>query len=394
MRLLDRITNNVLNLFFNLFEPKLKPIEPPTPQLVAKRFRQLFIEHGVEETRIPRIFPKISLEDLQSDHLLIKKLTPELINEVAELFKVRSEWLDGVDDLIYSHQSCYKHPEKFFTFLNSIKYDNWEYPFRIITPIDKFDYKNESRQPFSIIYFEKIAELGEDNIYRYYLDTGWSWGHFPCRIQIKAMALLYWKKVRYPITIYKIPREIYYEIEEHQQFPFSSASGSLLSEPSLEDYILDLSESRVSNESDELPKVVKYIEDNNLLDIKLYRSTVNNNVELELEPFETKINEHSTLDINSFEINLEENSSGSFKQAISEMNSKAAKARYEPLDKIKSEFKEFLIKKSYQNKSQAARDFFNSLNVDDKKLIVKSYYEKDHKNGEIKAVRNLTNSLK
>lgn len=91
--MLDRIANKLLTLFFKLFEPKPKPIKPATPSLVAKRFRQLFVDHGVEETRIPRIFAKITLDDLKSDESLLKKLTPNLINEAAELFKVRAEWI-------------------------------------------------------------------------------------------------------------------------------------------------------------------------------------------------------------------------------------------------------------------------------------------------------------
>ena len=80
MRLLDRITNKALLLFFNLFEPKPKPTEPATPNLVAKRFRQLFVDHGIEETQIPRIFSKITLDDLKSDESLLKKLTSDTIN--------------------------------------------------------------------------------------------------------------------------------------------------------------------------------------------------------------------------------------------------------------------------------------------------------------------------
>lgn len=80
MRLLDKIINKILLLFFNLFEPKPKPVEPATPNLVAKRLRQLFVDHGIEETQIPRIFSKITLDDLKSDESLLKKLTSDTIN--------------------------------------------------------------------------------------------------------------------------------------------------------------------------------------------------------------------------------------------------------------------------------------------------------------------------
>jgi hypothetical protein len=274
MRLLDGIINKALFHFFNLFEPKSKSIPPNTPQLVAKRFRQLFVDHGVEETRIPRFFSKITLEDLQSDSLLIKKLTPELINEVAQLFNVRSEWLEGVDNTIYLSQTCYKEPEDFFTFLKTIKYGKSDFPFRVISSVEKFDYKDDSRQPFSIVYVEKIAELGDDNIYRYYLDAGWTWSHRECRMQLKAMALLYWRDVKRPITFYKVPHDIYLQIEELQLIPYPYLKGPLVSDPSVEDYISDPQFSGVAKEYDELPAVLEYIQVNNLSELTIPKSTI------------------------------------------------------------------------------------------------------------------------
>lgn len=275
MRLLDGIINKALFHFLNLFEPKSKPIAPNTPQIVAKRFRQLFVDHGVEETRIPRFFSKITLEDLQSDSLLINKLTPELINEVAQLFNVRSEWLEGVGNTIYLSQSCYKQPEDFFTFLKTIKYGKSDFPFRVISSAEKFDYKDNSRQPFSIVYVEKIAELGDDNIYRYYLDVCWSWSHWPCRMQLKAMALLYWRDVKRPITFYKVPHDIYLQIEKLQLIPYRYLKGSLVSDPSVEDYISDPQFNVVAKEFDELSAVFEYIQVNNLSELTVSKSTIN-----------------------------------------------------------------------------------------------------------------------
>lgn len=84
MRLLDRIINKIFFLLYDLLQPKSKPIEPATPQLVSKRFRQLFKDHGVEETQIPRVFQEITLDDLKSDDSLLKKLTTDFIDEVTK----------------------------------------------------------------------------------------------------------------------------------------------------------------------------------------------------------------------------------------------------------------------------------------------------------------------
>lgn len=346
MRLLDRITNKALTLFFNFFEPKPKPIEPPTPQLVAKRFRQLFTDHGVEETRIPRIFPKISLDDLQSDNLLIKKLTPELINEVAALFKVRSEWLEGVDNTIYYHQSCYKRPDKFFSFFKTIKYDAIGVPFRVITTVDKFDYKDDRHQPFSILFVEKIAELGDENIHRYYLDTGWSWDYWTCRIQLKAMALLYWKHIRHPITLYTVSRDIYFEIENRQKIPYPYLIGALISNPSIEDYISDPEFSSVAKEFKELPEVYKYIEEYKLSDLFIN--------ELDAEAAENE--SHLDNDLS--------------------LQQKASRARHEPISQLKRECVHFWLANQKFSNNEAARRFYQSLIAERKRLLSESNAEK------------------
>jgi hypothetical protein len=372
MRLLNRITNKALTLYFKLFESKPKPTEPTAPNLVAKRFQQLFVDHGIEETQIPRVFSKITLDDLKSDESLLKKLTPDLINEVAELFKVRVEWIEGVDETIYSYWSCYKEPESFFKYLKTIKYEEYSFPFRLITTVQKFDYKDESYQPFCILFVEKIAKLGDERIYRYQLDTGWKWEHAPCREQIKAMAMLYWKQARHPITIHKVSKETYQQIEDLSLIPYHYLRGSLVSEPSLEDYVIEPSESMVSKEAEELPVVLKYIADNNLSEMKVFRSTVGND------------NLNSLAEENQSDVN----------KVISEMNRKNAKSRYESLDKHKELFKDFFTANNYKNKSKAARDYFSSLSLDDKKIVVPTYYEQDHSNGLDKAVRTLTNYLK
>lgn len=72
----------------NKFSNDKKPI---SVQIVSQRFKQLFTDHGVELSQIPRISPKVSLDDLKSDDALLKRLNPELLDEAATLFKIRVE---------------------------------------------------------------------------------------------------------------------------------------------------------------------------------------------------------------------------------------------------------------------------------------------------------------
>lgn len=366
MGFLDRITNKALALFFNLFEPKPKPTEPATPSLVAKRFRQLFVDHGIEETQIPRVFSKITLDDLKSDESLLKKLTPDLINEVAALFKVRVEWIEGVDDTIYRRFNCYKRPELFFKNLKTIQYGEHSFPFRLITTTEKFDYKDGSNQPFSILFVEKIAELGDENIPRYQLDTDWNWQHSYCRIQIKAMAMLYWQQAHQPITIHKVSKEIYQQIQDSSIIPYSYLRGSLVSEPSLEDYVIEPSESMVSKEADELTEVTAYIKEHNLADLEILRSTINPTC---------YSNDESP------------------KQAKA---SKGGSAKHQALSKIKNQFLQQYADQIAANKTsarQAAFDFYDSLDEEQEKMLSRS--EKDYEKSSpderrMNAMRTLT----
>lgn len=365
MRLLDKITSKVLTLFFNLIEPKSKPSELATPQLVAKRFRQLFVDHGIEVTQIPRVFPEITLDDLKSNNSLLKKLSTECIDKAAEFFKVRAKWLEGIDDAIYDHSSCYKRPELFFEFINTIKYDEWDFPFRVITPEKSFDRHHDGRQPFTLLFVEKIGEIGGEDICRYYLDEGWSWSHYPCRIQLKAMALLYWQKVGHPITLHKVPSDVYFKIEDSRQIPHQYL-GALLSNPSIEDYIMSVSESVVSKESDELPVVLEYIQANNLAELKISRSTINPSKMPEKEPS---------------------------KQARA---NKGGNAKNESLTMIKdlfiSQYGERILKDEISAR-QAAFDFYDSLNQDQEMMLSRSpkdYEKSSPDERRMKAMRILT----
>ena len=207
-------------------------------QIVALRFKQLFTDHGVELSQIPRIFPKVSLDDLKSDEALLRRLNPELLDEAANLFGIRVEWLEGEDNRIYPAISYYKHPEKFFDLFNSIKYEKFNYPVRLITSAQRLDFRDGGYQPILIMLAEKVAEIGDKNIYRYYIDTEWSWNHAPCRLQLKAIGYQIYKKLRFPIPIFKIEHDAFKEIAAGERIPTNFVNSGFASNLSLEDFVL------------------------------------------------------------------------------------------------------------------------------------------------------------
>lgn len=76
-------------------------------------------------------------------------------------------------------------------------------------------------------------------------------------------------------------------------------------------------------------------------------------------------------------------------EAISRINRGNAKARFAPAAQLKREYKDFYLAKSYENKSQAARDFFDGLSREQRKILVPIYNEKEHAKFYEHAVRNL-----
>ena len=74
---------------------KEKAVEPSSvSDSVSTRFIQLFEAHGVYRNQIPEFFEHdLSIADMQSDEVLIEKLTPQLLNDAADLFQINTEWL-------------------------------------------------------------------------------------------------------------------------------------------------------------------------------------------------------------------------------------------------------------------------------------------------------------
>ena len=324
-------------------------------QIVAHRFKQLFTDHGVELSQIPRIFPKVSLDDLKSDEALLRRLNPELLDEAASLFGVRVEWLEGEDNRIYRVISYYKHPEKFFDLFNSIKYEKFNYPVRLITSAEKLDFRGGGYQPILIMLAEKIAEIGEKDIFKYHIDTEWTWNHAPCRLQLKAIGYLIYKKLGIPMPIFKIEQDTFKLIAEGQEIPFHHIGGFLATEPSLEDFVLLPSESSVSKEAEDIPAVIQYIEVHQL----------NNCIHTKKEDLSEKQSNESVKD----------------KLSPKEKAQKAAIAKNKAVNEVKQMFvKEFSeqVRTKSISLAKAAQTFYDKLNTEEEKQLARSLkdYEK------------------
>lgn len=252
------------------------PRQRDTVGNVAGRFLQAFQDHGVEASQIPRLLPQIKLDDLQSPAKLLAALTPAILDTTARLFGIRIQWLEGVEDQIYDGLWTYKQPVRLLEHLASLHTtdDQWIFcPLRVLTTTRKLDRNNAGRQFLAPILVEKIAEVGEEEIYRYHIyQDGFDWDYWPTRIELKVMARLVYQRLGVGVPLYQITPKQMDDILECRAVPRRYLRGSLLTTPSLEDFALSKRESGIAKEVEELPDVLRYIEDNGLQTFSFVRT--------------------------------------------------------------------------------------------------------------------------
>jgi hypothetical protein len=238
--------------------------------VVPQRFCQIFQYHGVEKSQIPRLMPQIKLNDLKSNEALLAALTLEILDQTARLFGIRSEWLEGVDDVIYESRYCYKAPELLFELLDALKnhssdFNLTRFPLRVLVSNKNLDYKSDRDQLLVPVVLEKVNDLGDETIHRYYIfNDGFNWNYEPARIQLKAMARIAYKLLGAPIPFMVVSQADLQSVLDRKKISRKFLDGCLITDPSLEDFALTSQESVVAAEVDEIPIVLKYIEEHKL----------------------------------------------------------------------------------------------------------------------------------
>ncbi|MBI5861869.1 MAG: hypothetical protein HZB64_06800 [Rhodocyclales bacterium] len=245
---------------------------------IPRRFLKAFLAHGVEASQIPRLLPQIKFEDVQSPEKLLAALTPEILDQTAQLFGIRSQWLAGIEDQIYSGFYAYKRPRELLNHVAPLCLpdDQWlNFPLRVLATTLNLDRNNSAQQLLIPIVVERIAELGEDEIFRYHIyKDGFDWSYLPARVELKAVARLLFKKAGIGVPLYPVSPKQMDDILKGRAFPRQHLDGCLLTTPSLEDFALSKEESGIAKEVEELPAVLDYIEEHNLQSFSFPRADV------------------------------------------------------------------------------------------------------------------------
>lgn len=239
--------------------------KPEATSVVVRRFLDLFQSHGVGPTQMQRLLPEVTLDKIKSPDALLALLSNEMLDRIATLFGVRREWLEGIDEQIYPHRFCYKAPRTFFEGLAELDFTFSSFPVRALHSGKGVDARDDYPQNLVLILVERIAEIGDEEIHRYRIySDAWDWDHPPCRIQLKAMARLVNLKFGCPVPLYPTEGKLLEKIREGQVIPRTALKGCLLTEPSLEDFALGKHESAKARETEEIPAVLDYIQNNEL----------------------------------------------------------------------------------------------------------------------------------
>lgn len=237
--------------------------------LIYQRFFQIFEDHGVAVSQIPQLLPQIRLSDLRSEDALLQALNHEALEQTTQLFGIRRQWLEGVDDRIYESHNCYKHPEIFFKEFAVFchRKDNGRYlPVRAFTACKNLDYTDSVYQPVALVLVDQITALDDKDIFRYRVfNDVWNWGYAPTRIQVKAMIHLISITIDEPIPLHVIEPDQIEALYESSIFPGRLIGGRYMTNPTLNDYTTPGYCN--SKEIDEFPEVLKYIEAHGLRDL-------------------------------------------------------------------------------------------------------------------------------
>ncbi len=241
---------------------KKKPNEKEDDVLIVpKRVLQIFENHNVAVTQIPRLIPKLSLEQVSNPETLLSALTIEVLQEISDLFQIQRKWLEGTTDIIYNcHYYCYKNPWKFFKDLETLKIGIFDRPMVAFSSVSKFDNNSNKDQPILLVQREKSADLDDKPVYRYRIIDQFLWGYFKTRIQLKAMMHIWYKKYEIPVNIYHVDKKILEGMEAGKIVPDSYIRNSKqLRNIGLEDFSLSFEEDRLAKETEELDEVMEYI---------------------------------------------------------------------------------------------------------------------------------------
>jgi len=188
--------------------------------LTAQRFFRLLQDHGFPLEEVHRLFPEFTLERLNARGGLQQLLTPQLLQQAARLFGVRPGWLAGRGERIYALRTLTKAPEAFFREAGAVLARTAQ-PVIALAGCQTLDSRSKAPQPLLLIIAEEISETAPLRIrrYRIYRDV-WRWEKRKCRIELKALATVFFEQSQRIIPVCSVERRVFAEIRAGLRVPW------------------------------------------------------------------------------------------------------------------------------------------------------------------------------
>jgi len=137
----------------------------------------------------------LTLNDVQSDRHLLKKLDERMIVKSCELFGVNRDWLDGTCTQVYPTYDFYKSPNDFNKFIVSLlKKSPDKIEGVLLTPK-----KSRKQHAALLLLQETVGYVGNSPIYRYYLCNNWTFSYWKTRAYLASCVAQCWKNKIYVI---------------------------------------------------------------------------------------------------------------------------------------------------------------------------------------------------
>lgn len=243
---------------------------PPSVRIVVDRLQSLLKAHRLSPAQLLRLIPPEwgwNLSTLTHADKLAATLGGGQLAWIAETFYVEQDWVDGSSETATRFLWGYKQPRQLFDRLTS---EGWtSRDLRMVILAEDYGGGNGPLGRYAIAFSAVAAEFnkGETVLRQYALfEPPWTWSHWPCRLDTKAVARWYAMSIGRFQTIPIVPIS-------RSQFERMAARTSPLAEfvpdhsggfDGFEDRILRPKdwpdgESDCALESAELPDVLKYL---------------------------------------------------------------------------------------------------------------------------------------
>lgn len=244
--------------------------------LIGRRLIAVAVAHGLQPQEIPRLFPAIGYGDVGDPHQLVNAITPAVIDSAAALFGVRREFLEGLDDMAYFPFGSGRIPARESMSLVvdavALAVSAWSElpplargPLAVLTDDATPDRLSGRVQRLVPIIIEPSGNELDGPVYRCQVFGGYmDWRNDDQRLGLKAVAWLVWHRLRKIVPIYRVSESELDDVMSGMAVPSVVFRRSILTNPSLEDFVMTPTSSGVAKETEELPEILAFLESSGL----------------------------------------------------------------------------------------------------------------------------------